>query len=127
MNEFKTVIPIPVFNYKIFVIFTDDLIKSADKLAEQGKIARLHGIDDTSDGFHVPLNNQSYSYIVLKYDATINHITHETYHAVSTMFRWISAKHEEEITAYFLGYLVSLLITDQEKAKKALDKQNKVC
>ena len=122
MTEYKSTIPIPVFSYHIFVIFTDDLIASADKLAKEGKLRTNHGIDDTTDGFHVRMPNQSYGFLVLKYTASPNHITHEVYHTVSNMFRWIGADHEEEIFAYFMGYVVQLVHNDQEKAKKKLDK-----
>jgi hypothetical protein len=122
MIETKNTIPIPVFDYRIYVIFTDDLIGSADKLVKDGKLRGNHGVDDSTDGFHVIMSNQNYGFIVLKYKATINHIVHETYHAVSTMFNWISARHEEEIFAYFMGYVVELISVDQEKANKKLTK-----
>ena len=67
--------------------------------------------------------NQSYCYIVLKYNATPSHITHEAYHCVVNLFKWISASQEEELFAYHLGYVVGLIHKDQEKAKKVLDKQ----
>lgn len=128
--ETKTTIPFPLYNYRIYVIFTDDLVKTADKLADQGKLVKNHGIDDTTDGFHVRMPNQSYSYIVLKYTADPNQITHEAYHSVVNMFRWISAAHEEELFAYHLGYLVGLIHKDQTIAvkniKKALDKTKEV-
>jgi hypothetical protein len=116
MRETKTFVPFPPYNYRIYVIFTDDLIATADKLAKQGHLTKTHGVDDTTDGFHVRMPNQSFSYIVLKFDANINQITHESYHSVTNMFRWISAKHEEELFAYHLGYLVEMVVADQEKA-----------
>jgi len=112
MKETKTFVPFPPYNYRIYVIFTDNLTESAENLAKQGKLNKNHGIDDTTDGFHVRMPNQSYSFIVLKYNANINHIVHESYHAVSTMFDWISARHEEEIFAYHLGYLVHFVLND---------------
>ena len=122
MKEFKTVVPFPAFQYKIYVIFTDSLTASADNLVKQGKLKSPHGIDDTTDGFHVRMSNQSYSFIVLKHESSANHIVHEVYHSISTMMDWINAKHEEEIMSYFLGYTVQLIVTDQKKAQIKLDK-----
>ena len=127
MWEYKTKIPFPVYNYHIFVHFTDDLVASADALADKGALSKNHGIDKTADGFHVRMPNQSYSFIILKVKASPNHVFHEVYHAVSTMFRWIGANHEEEIMAYTLGYIGELVFKDQIKAvnnyQKVLDKQ----
>lgn len=116
--EFKTVIPFPPYSYRIFLIVTDNLKAVADKLAKKGHLRANHGVDDTTDGFHVLMPNQSYSYIVVKFDANIQHITHECYHAVSTMFKWIGATHEEEIFAYHIGYLTQMVVRDLEMANK---------
>jgi len=127
MIEFKSKIPLPVYNYNIFVHFTDDLVASADALASKGMLNKDHGIDKTADGFHVRMPNDSYSFIVLKIKAAPNHVFHEVYHAVSTMFRWIGANHEEEVMAYTLGYVGQMVFQDQIKAVKnyqiTLDKQ----
>ena len=126
MKEFKTVVPFPAFQYKIYVIFTDSLTASADNLVKQGKLKSPHGIDDTTDGFHVRMPNQSYSFIVLKHESSVNHIVHETYHSISTMMDWIGAKREEEIMSYFLGYTVQVIANEQKKIQIKLDKLKQV-
>ena len=123
MREFKSIVPFPLYQYRIYIIFTDSLSGSADNLGKQGKLKIPHGIDDTTDGFHVRMPNQSYSFIVLKHKANINHIVHESYHAISAMFDWISARHEEELFAYHLAYLVQVVKHDQEKTLKKLEKE----
>jgi hypothetical protein len=125
MTSKKFAVPFPPYNYHIYVIFTEDLIETAEKLADQGHLTRNHGVDDTTDGFHVRMPNQSFSYIVLKYNTNINQIVHESYHAITNMFRWLSAGHEEELFAYHLGYLVDIITRDQETAKKFLTKKKK--
>jgi hypothetical protein len=127
MTETTTKIPFPVFNYTIYVVFTDNLVDTADKLVKQGKLRNPHNIDDTTDAFTVRMPNQSYTILVFKRDATVSQINHECYHALSNMFRWIGATHEEEIFAYCTGYLTNLVFEDQVKAKKkGLDKSKKV-
>ena len=126
MKEFKTVVPFPTFQYKIYVIFTDSLTASADNLVKQGKLKSPHGIDDTTDGFHVRMPNQSYSFIVLKHESSVNPIVHETYHSISTMMDWIGAKREEEIMSYFLGYTVQVIANEQKKIQIKLDKLKQV-
>jgi hypothetical protein len=74
--------------------------------------------------------DKAISYLFLPTNAISNPIVHEAYHAVSNMFRWIEAAHEEEIFAYHLGYLVQEIVSDQkkmlEKRQKRLDKKRKV-
>ncbi len=125
MKEFKTFVPFPPYNYRIYVIFTDSLEQSANKLSSQGLLTKSHGISDdgTTDGFSVRMPNQSYSFVILRYHATINQVVHECYHAVSNMFRWIGATHEEEVFAYHMGYLVQEVRCDQEKCLKKLHKE----
>ena len=132
MKEFKTIVPFPPYRYRIYVLFTDSLEGSADNLANQGFLAKNHGIadDGTTGAFSVRLPNQSASFVVLKYHALVNDIVHECYHAVCNMFKWIGAAHEEEIFAYHLDYLVRQVRSDQEKTlrklEKALDKSKEV-
>ena len=122
MTEVKSVIPFPLYDYRIYILFTDDIIKSADKLADLGILVADHKVDETTSAFCVKPKNRNCSYMVLNFSATPDHIAHESYHSVSLMFRWIGATHEEEISAYTLGYLVGLVHKDQEKAQKKLDK-----
>ena len=117
MIERKSKITLPLYNYRIYVIFTDDLVGSATKLVKEGKLATNHGVDNTVDGFHVRLQT-NYSYIVLRYKARMNDIVHESYHAIATLLRWIGAEHEEELFAYHLGYVVQCAVDDQKKALK---------
>lgn len=121
-REVKTFVPFPLYNYRIYIIFTDSLEATAENLVVKGHLTKNHGIDDTTDGFHVRMPNQSFSYIVLPFTAGINEIAHECYHCIVNMFRWINAAHEEELFAYHLGYLVKLVVEDQ---KKALTKREK--
>ncbi len=129
--EIKTFIPLPLYSYRIYVIFTDSLEETAKSLKKQGLLDKHTEINDRDTGaFHVKFSNESFSYLIFKIGADSNHITHESYHAVCTMFKWIGATHEEELFAYHLGYIVREVTKDQSKAikkfQKELDKQTKV-
>lgn len=132
-NEVQSTIPFPPYGYRIYLIFTDNLVKTANNLSNQGFLRKNHGIDETTQGATVRLTNQNYVFILLNYNASINEIVHEVYHSLHTMFDWIGAEHEEEIFAYSIGYTVQMVTLDQEIAKKkfekmkiTLDKQKKV-
>lgn len=125
-KEIRTMIPFPPYKYRVYVIFTDSLEGTAENLVNEGKLSKNHDIDDTCGAFHVRMPNQPNSYIVLRYDARVGHIVHESYHCICTMFKWVGAEQEEELFAYHLDYLVDEIIKDQEKVKKVLDKVEKV-
>jgi len=129
VRQIKTVIPFPVYNYRIYVIFTDDLKECAAGLKAQGMLAKDTDLESTG-AFTIKFSNQSFTYLVYPIDASIDHITHEVYHAISNMFNWISSKPDEEIFAYTLGYVTKQVTDDQAKAikkfKKELDKTDPV-
>lgn len=122
MTQIKTCIPFPPYSYRMYIIFTDDLEATAEELVKKKLLAVNHGVDETTGGFTVRFKNQNYVYIILKYDASVNDIAHESYHALCSMFKWIGAVHEEEVFAYHMGYLVRLICDDQENAQKKLKK-----
>lgn len=45
-------------------------------------------------------------WLVFGENPTVDHIAHESYHAVVAMLQFTSAKREEEVVAHHLGYLV---------------------
>ena len=125
--EFKTFIPIPIYDYRIYVIFTESLEETAKILKAKGLLSKNVDINDRETGaFHVKFSDESFSYLIFKMEADSNQVSHECYHALCSMFRWINATHEEELFAYHLGYLVREVCKDQgtarKKLKKALDK-----
>ena len=129
--ESKTFIPIPLYDYRIYVIFTQNLDETVKDLKNKGLLAKDQDISSKSTGaFQIRFKNESFCYLIFKDHANSNQITHECYHAVCTMFKWISAAHEEELFAYTLGYVVHEVIKDQRKAikkfEKGLDKQKQV-
>ena len=114
MKEVTKMIPFPPYDYRIYVTFAGDLTAAADKLAKKGKLSKDHEVDDTTAGFCVNVPNQGESYVVLKFNANINQVSHESYHALCGLFRWIGAKHEEELFAYHLGYLIDMIEQDRK-------------
>jgi hypothetical protein len=118
VKERRSKISLPLYGYQIFVIFTDSLKASADKLARENEIVKNHEIDDACVGFHIRAPNQSYSFIVLPFRAPIKTIVHEVYHCLCSLMIWIEAKHEEEVVAYHLGYITQCIVDAQKKARK---------
>jgi hypothetical protein len=122
--EFKTFIPIPIYDYRVYVIFTESLADTSKILKEKGLLSKdAEMSDDVTGAFTVRFSNESYCYLVFKMNANSNQITHEAYHAVCALFRWVGAKHEEELFAYTLGYLVREIIQDQATAIKKVTKR----
>lgn len=121
--EFKTFITIPIYQYRIFVIFTSDLDETVKNLKNKGLMRKESNINDRNTGaFHLRFDDENFSYLIFKMNADSIQVTHECYHAVSTMFKWIGATYEEELFAYHLGYLAGEVTAIQSKAIKKYDK-----
>ena len=123
MSEHKTTIPFPCYGYRIYVIFSDNIIETANGLVKKNVMKSAHWVDDTTDGFTVKSEKRNHTFVVLKKNTPLNNIVHETYHGVSNMFSWIGAEHEPEIFAYSLAYMVDIILSEQKKLSKPLDKQ----
>ncbi len=121
-TEFLTVAPFPCFNYRVYIIFTDSVEKTANSLVSQGLLKNPHEVDDATRAFTVKMPNQSFVVLVYPYDVDISELTHEAYHAVCCMFKWIGASHEEELLSYILGYLCKIVADDRKAMAKKLEK-----
>jgi hypothetical protein len=117
MRQIETVIPMPVYGYRIYVIFTDDLSALVEKLKSKGLLSSDFDCSDT-EAFTIKFTTKSHTYLVYPVNAPSGVIVHEVYHAVSNMFNWINAKPCEETVAYHLGYITREVIKDQAAALK---------
>ena len=52
-GEVRKLVPFPTFKYRIYVVFTDSLVNTADNFARQGLLQHNHGIDETTGAFHI--------------------------------------------------------------------------
>jgi len=115
-NEYTKTIslggPIP---YSVKVIITDDVNNSRSGRSHfLGPWEELPTTGAVHSGTH-----EGESYIFLPYEFRIDYIVHESFHAVSRIFEYIGASMEEELVAYFMGFLVKEISAFQ---KKTIDK-----
>lgn len=106
----------PVFNYRLFVIYTDDLIKTRLSLSHKVGAPKTI-ISSTVDGLHSYNNEESDAFILFTPDSSVGTIAHEVSHAIWRMFRFYGAKFENELFAYHLGYTLDKIL----EFKKEID------
>ena len=119
MKERVGKVEFTIFDYLVQIVVTKNIVKSRNNRShllgstyhEQGKTVGLHSCND----------DRANAYLFLTPNTTADIVAHECYHAISRMFKWIDAKHEEEITAYYLGDLVG------EVTKFLNEKEPKKC
>lgn len=115
MKEKEFCVKFPIFNYLVFVIYSNDVKKSRISRNE-----RL-GVDDPPLNEHVrALHSYDHlhpnGFIFVNYNVSPGVLAHECFHALWRMFEWIGAKHDNETFAYHLGYLIDY-VTIKSKIK----------
>jgi hypothetical protein len=93
-----------IFDYFVQIVVTDDIVKSRNKRAPM--LGSTYTEIGTTKGLHSYNDGLSNAYLFLNPDTDAGTIAHECFHAIHRMFKRIGAEIEEEITAYYLGYLV---------------------
>jgi hypothetical protein len=95
-----------VYGFAVHVIFTkDDLQVTRD--AYDTVIGRKDKVDGAA-AFHNATGNRSY--LFFKWNATEEHIAHESWHAIRYMLKdYIGSELENETVAYHLGHLVGTI------------------
>jgi hypothetical protein len=106
----------PVFGYTVYVCYTDNIPEDREGISHiVGAVEEP--LTTYCDGLHSYHKRKPDCCIFFTPESSIGTITHECYHAIRRMWKWIGAKPEEEITAYHLGYLVDKVL----KIKKLED------
>ena len=121
-GAYRTCIPLPIYGYRIHVVFTKEFEKDFEIIKKEFNSKSTWKPSCTVKAFHYKVIDKPDAVIFYNPDTDVDTIVHEAYHGVYNMMKWIDAEHEEEVYAYTLGYLVNLLIGDQEKAKKFFEK-----
>lgn len=101
--EVCSTVELSVFPYTVHFIYTDDISKSRK---ERDCILGTENESYNCDGLHSYPKDFSSSWIFFTEMSSIGTISHECFHAVWNMFRYLGAKHNNEMMAYHLGYLV---------------------
>lgn len=105
MKSRHTTIEFPVFSsYMVHVEVTSDLKKSMAKYPLT-KVA----VDDYGDGDGVAIHvdKEGFSFIFLRYNASVGDIAHESWHVVHRMMDFLGIELDHETAAYHLGYMVN--------------------
>ena len=95
--------------YTIRLIFTEDLMKSAE-----GRLGQTP--DRTADAFCFHVSNKGMSYIFLPMDAGEGTVAHEAWHIVHKVMEYVGVKDlDNEVVAYYLGHLVEKIYEFKNK------------
>lgn len=116
-NEYKKTIKMGgAIPYEVFVILTDDVNNS--RSGRSHFLGPWRELPNTG-ACHSGMENEGRSYIFLPYELRVDYIAHEAYHCIVRILEYIGASHEEEIVAYFLGYIVREITVFQEKTNES--------
>ena len=119
-------------NFTIQVVYTTDIVNTVER------ISNSYGLNESVGpsccGCHISIPTRNFSFIIVPYKGDVNSIVHESYHAVCNLFKYVGAKHEEELFAYHLDYIVGRILKyhydfispELEKLDKELDKLDNI-
>jgi len=117
-------IELPVFDYTITVVVTDDIIKSRnDRAKEIGGEIGLKNINIMA--LHACHNDKAESYLFFYEGASVNTITHECFHSIFRLTEWINAEIEQENFAFHIGYLAQKVFDFMNLKPKSQTIKNK--
>ena len=98
-------IAFPVFsNYIVHVEITSDLKRSMAKYPPTRAV--IEAADEACDGMTIHVEDETFSYIFLPYNASVGTIAHESWHTIKAMMEHLAIELDSETVAYHLGYLV---------------------
>lgn len=102
--EKEYIIKLPVFLYTFHIIITESLIRSRKN--REGILGECDYDIPTLAMCSHGIKYSGFSYLFINSNASSGTISHECYHAICNLFKYIDAEHEEEMFAYHLSYLV---------------------
>ena len=110
--DYQTRIKFDVWSdFKVYVVFTEDLAKSRIKRYETAGVA-----SDSDTGALYTRGAGGYGHLFFKTDASAEVIAHECFHALWHMFNWAGVQEwDNETAAYHIGYLVGKVSLFQAK------------
>ena len=103
----------PVYKYRMFFIYTNDLKRSREAIS--GKVGLFRENFEQTDALHSYNPNVPDSFIFFTEEATAGWLAHEIFHALWQMFSYFNIKLDNENVAYHLNYILDLVIEFKSK------------
>jgi len=100
--------------YRVFIVFTDDISASVDYLADRDNFNVLSAERMTDCvACHLHPESRGHSYIIFTPKTYAGSIAHECWHMIYNLMDFTGIKLEDEFVAYHLGYAVQKVVEFQ--------------
>lgn len=123
MKEARMELYLPVYNYLIKVVVSEDIVLS--RIAMDSIFGEKYTLGPAM-GIHSTIEESSTSYIFLPPTADVNTIVHECFHCVVAVMSAIGSfldESSEEVYAYTLGYITEKVSEHVKRSKKQFNKK----
>ena len=115
MKTRKTRIVFPVFhNYVVCLVVTPNIPKAASDYSHLKSIIEKDATNDPC----VFVSDEHRCYMFLKPNSNVCTITHESWHAIKAIFKFVDIDLDHECTAYHLGYLTQKVYSFVHRKEK---------
>jgi hypothetical protein len=101
--EYTKKLVVQPFGFQLNLVLTDDIAESHNK---RKKAIGPYGETINISALFVGHNVRPLAYVFLPVNPCISLVVHEIYHAIVHMLDFVGAKHDEEVVAYYLSFLV---------------------
>ena len=106
----------PVYKYRMFFIYTNDLKRSREALSHKVGVYKYDY--ETTGALHSSNDKVPDSFVIFTTDVTVGVIAHEVFHAIWQMFSYYDIELDNENVAYHLNYILDLVIEFKNKIDK---------
>ncbi len=102
-------------DYRVFVVFTEDIGASVDYLADRDNFNLISSDNRLVDcvACHLHPEGRGHSYIVFNPTARAGSIAHECWHMINNLMEFTGVKLDDEFVAYHLGHAVQQVVEFQ--------------
>lgn len=101
IEKTKTITILP-FYYRLYLVLTSDVTES--RILREDILGPYPNRIPAA-ALHDALMSEPASWIFLPFEADISDVVHEVSHCIWQIMDYIGAKHEDEIMAYYMGWL----------------------
>lgn len=121
-GEYATTIDLSPFPYELRIIVTDDIMVTEKRIRDSYKDKSPLKADKNTGAMAMHSAGVKAMFILLPFACDVGNVAHEVWHTVRSLLLFVGAGLENEVVAYYLGWLTRESVRFNYEATKAYEK-----